>query len=94
MFRVAACLNEPQTYKLQTSSGPLQLQTSVSQLCVCVCVLLLCIYCCEPTVRQDWRLDLKWMNREEWKNVSHHLRMMEFDFSIKRVQFILGELLY
>ena len=40
MFRVAAWLSEPQPYKLQHSSGPLQLQTNMSlgSVCVCVCV--------------------------------------------------------
>lgn len=36
VFRVAACLSEPQTYKLQRSSGPLELQTNMSHSCGCV----------------------------------------------------------
>lgn len=44
--------------------------------------------------RRVRRLDLNWMNKEQWKNVSQHLCTMGFDFSkyLKWVQFLLGEL--
>lgn len=75
----------------------------ISHFCVCeyVCeresVSVVCWYPAFTTVNCGGtlrRLDLNWMNEEEWKNVSQHLCRMGFDFSeyLKWVLFMPGEL--